>query len=107
MFDSTPPQEHVLLNSDLSKVQPVKNRSSDTEKKKRTRGKFATHDVNELLKLAYWDVYQVAFYLTLCPATVWKRVGLGELPKPEKFGKRTTRWHVPTLLAFLKGKATN
>ncbi len=36
-------------------------------------------------------------------ATVWRRVGNGLLPKPRKFGPRTTTWNVGELRAVLNG----
>lgn len=38
-------------------------------------------------------------------ATVWRRVGNGSLPKPRKFGPRTTTWAVGELRAVLNGLA--
>lgn len=36
-------------------------------------------------------------------ATVWRRVGNGTLPKPRKFGPRTTTWNVGELREILGG----
>lgn len=36
-------------------------------------------------------------------ATVWRRVNNGSLPKPRKFGPRTTTWNVGELRAVLNG----
>jgi len=36
-------------------------------------------------------------------ASVWRRVGNGTLPKPRKFGPRTTTWNVGELRAVLNG----
>jgi len=37
----------------------------------------------------------------ISPATVWRRVSTGALPKPRKFGPRTTTWNVGELRAVL------
>lgn len=39
----------------------------------------------------------------ISPATVWRRVNNGTLPKPHKFGPRTTTWAVSELRAVLDG----
>lgn len=38
-------------------------------------------------------------------ATVWRRVNSGDLPKPHKYGQRTTTWNVGQLRAVLTTKA--
>jgi predicted DNA-binding transcriptional regulator AlpA len=45
----------------------------------------------------------VAAIFGISPATVWRRVHTGHLPKPRKFGKRTTCWQVGELRAHLTG----
>lgn len=39
----------------------------------------------------------------ICGTTVWRRVNSGLLPKPRKFGPRTTTWNVGELRAVLNG----
>jgi prophage regulatory protein len=38
-------------------------------------------------------------------ATVWRRVKSGDLPKPRKYGARTTAWNVAELRSVLSAKA--
>ena len=41
----------------------------------------------------------------ISPATIWRRVASGALPKPHKFSERITTWNVGELRAMLNTKA--
>jgi predicted DNA-binding transcriptional regulator AlpA len=56
----------------------------------------------------YWNVHEVATYLSIAVSTVWSWVKKDLLPEPERLGRRITRWRVADLLDFLdKNKETS
>jgi len=48
----------------------------------------------------YLSIKQLTQRYGVSPATIWRWVNEGVLPKPHKLGPATTRWHVDDLQAF-------
>lgn len=63
----------------------------------------ALKNFDDLPDSAYVPIAVVCGLFTCSPATVWRRVLLGELVAPHRIGQRTTRWKVGELRLSLKG----
>ena len=49
-------------------------------------------------------VADVARALAVSTRTVWRLVASGELPQPQKIGKRLRRWRASDIEAYVAGK---
>ncbi len=51
-------------------------------------------------------VEDVARALAVSTRTVWRLVSAGELPQPQRIGKRLRRWRASDIEAFVSGQQT-
>lgn len=63
----------------------------------------ALKNFDDLPDSAYVPITVVCGLFACSPATVWRRVLVGELVAPHRIGQRTTRWKVGELRLALKG----
>lgn len=53
----------------------------------------------------FWNIVQVADYLTVTETTVRRWVAAGQFPEPVLFGPRSRRWRESTVLAWVEARA--
>jgi predicted DNA-binding transcriptional regulator AlpA len=64
----------------------------------------ALKNFDDLPETAFIPLTVVCALFACSPATIWRRVKVGQLVAPHRIGARTTRWRVGELRAALMGR---